>query len=121
MTRHEVELSCVVTHLKIFRWRNQFDLMTRHVEIPLAPSSHGASQREQSPLPRSMKDWLVFLIQNGAHPMHSAHVMHAVHAGSPSRRAATLATPTIESRVTNEASASSPSFSVPAGRSGRTK
>src|SRR5467141_500013 len=64
------ELSCVVTQLEVFRRRNQFDLVTRGVDVPLAPCSHGASQREESALPRGVKDRLVFLILNGAHPVH---------------------------------------------------
>src|SRR5467141_647176 len=115
------ELSCVVTQLAIFRRWNQFDLVTRGVNVPLAPGCHGAPQREEPALPRGVKHRLVLLILNGAHPVHPAHVMYAVHVGFPSRRAVTLATPTIASRVTNAASASTLSFSVPAGRSGSTR
>src|SRR6267154_2609721 len=115
------ELSSVVTQLEIFRRWNQFDLVTRGVNVPLAPGCHGAPQSEDPALPRGVKDRLVFLILNGAHPVHPAHVMYAVHVGFPSRRAVTLATPTIASRVTNAASASTLSFSVPAGRSGSTR
>src|SRR6266566_2019747 len=81
------ELSCVVTHLEIFRRWNQFALVTRGVNVPLAPACHGAPQREDPALPRGVKNRLVLLILNGAHPVHPAPVMYAIHVGFPSRRA----------------------------------
>src|ERR1700730_5191109 len=95
--------------------------MTRRVDIPLAPGTHGTPQREQTSFPGGVKHRLVFLIFNGTHPMHSAHIVYAVHVGSPSRRAGTFATPTMASRVTKAASSCSLRVSVLAGRSGSTR
>src|SRR5207247_3865593 len=100
------ELPFVVTHAQVFGGRKEFDLMARDVNVPLAPSAHGATQREHASFPALVENRLVFFFVNRAHAVHAAHVMHAVHAELPFC-GATLATPTMASRVTSVASCSS--------------
>src|SRR5579863_10248220 len=111
----------VVTHAKIFRWRNQFDLVAAGIDIPLSPRRHRTIERERYPLPTGVEDGLVLFIFEHAHTLHAAHVVHTVHAAPPACPSVTFATPTIASRVTSAASSSSLSFSLPAGRSGSTR
>src|SRR2546427_2112678 len=91
------------------------------VAVPLARATSRGVRRVYPPLPDRMENRLVFFILNRAHALHAAHVVHAVHSFPPGRGAGTLATPTIASRVTSAASWSSVMFSVPEGRSGRTR
>src|SRR5262249_23187325 len=67
--------------------------------------------------PRGVEYGLLLLVFGRAHALHAAHVMNAIHPRPPTCGRLTLAT---ASRVTRAARASSPSVSVPAGRSGST-
>src|SRR5262249_10203210 len=64
---------------------------------------------------------LVLLRPNGTERLHAPHVVSTVHARAPRLIGGTRATPTIASRVTKAARASSLSPSVPVGRSGKTR
>src|SRR5207302_8210063 len=101
--------------------RNQFAFVAGSVDVPFAPCAHGQRQRKRPRLPGFMENRLIRLVLNRAHALNAAHIVHAIHAPLPSRGMAPMATPTIESRVTSAASASSVSFSLPAGRSGSTR
>src|SRR5436309_15676797 len=119
---HARHPSFVIAHAQVLgRWQN-LNPMTRRIEIPLASASpQHASQRIDPRLPGSVKDGLVLLVFDGTHAVHATHVVDAVHAAPPAGDNVTFATPTIESRVTSAVSASSVMFSLPAGRSGRTR
>src|ERR1700739_4714808 len=124
--KESYELPRVIAQAQVFFGRNELNLMARYVDVPLAPCRHRAPKSEQPPLPWLVKHGLVFFGHDGAHVLHPAHVMDTVHtrpllAGFGFAGDATLATPIIESPVTRAASASSLSFSVLAGRSGRTR
>src|SRR5207244_1176817 len=102
----------VIAHSQIFGRRQEFDLMTRIVEILLpAARSHHACDGVNPPFPRLVKDGLVCFVMNRTHAVHAAHVVHAVHTMPPAFASVIRAVPTIESRVTSAASASSLMFS----------
>src|SRR5215470_7174958 len=113
------ELALVVAEAKIIDRRDKFDGVTAGIDVPFAPSPHGASQGEDAPLPGVMEDRLVGLGFYRAHVLHAAHVMDAIHFVSAFAGDETFVTPIMESRVTSAASSSSVRCSVPAGRSGR--
>ena len=76
---------------------------------------HDLQETAGPALPRLMKRRLVALGVDHAEAVHAAQVVDGVHF------AATLPTPIMESRVTRAASSCSVSFSVPDGRSGKTR
>ena len=119
--RHANQKLFIVGNAEILGWRNELFHVPRRVDVPLPPGSHCPVQRKHPRLPARMEDRFVFLLLDGTHAVHAAHVMDAVHDFAPAGRTGTLATPTIESRVTRPASCSSLSVSVPAGRSGTTR
>ena len=94
--------------------------MAARVNVRLAPSVDCDVQGVYSPLPSRVKDRLVLLVLDRTHAVHAAHVMNAIHCLPPCGKV-TLATPIMASRVTSAASASSVRFSLPAGRSGKTR
>src|SRR5262249_16873496 len=115
------EPTLVVAHPQVLVWRHELELMTGVVEVlSSAARSNHSSERIYAAFPRFVEYRLILFVLNGPHAMHAAHIMNTVHLLPPGFGGATFPTPTIESRVTSSASASSVIFSVPAGRSGRT-
>src|SRR5262249_7247654 len=111
----------VVAHAEIIGRGQQLDVVPVGIEIPLTKSAHRPGQCIGSTFPFLMKHRFILLVMNGAHVLHTAHVMHAVHARPPAGGTVTFSTPIIALRVTISASCSSVIFSVPEGRSGRTR
>ena len=100
-------------------WRHPFARVASHVAVVAAMEGTGHAQREHPTVPVLVEHAVFLLDHQRAHAVHAAHVVDAVHA-PPSGRFA-VPTPTIESRVTSAASASSLQPSVAAGRSGTTR
>src|ERR1700683_870267 len=90
-------------------------------EAPLVPSPHKPVHPINPPFPGCVINRLVLFVFDGAHILLAPHVMNAVHSWAPFCGGATLATPTIASRVTSAANASSLKCSLSAGRSGSTR
>src|SRR5689334_8066680 len=117
---HADEEFLVVADAEIFGRRNELFHVARRVDVPLAPRADQPVERKDARFPACVEDRLVLLQLDGPHAVHAAHIVDAVHNLPRTWGADTLATPIIESRVTRSASCSSPSVSVPAGRSGMT-
>ena len=120
---HHVEPPLVVRHPQVLVRRNAFEGEAEPRPVaPAAPSPHGPGKREDPAFPTVVKDRLVVLRLHRAEAVHAAHVVDRVHRPPPEDdRAATRATPIIESRVTRSANSSSVMSSVPGGRCGSTR
>ncbi len=114
------EPAFVVAHAQVVDRRQPLDRVPADVDVPFAPRGQGPGERPDAPLPRFMEDRLVPFVVHSAQAVLTAHVVDAVHGRPPDAGSATRVTPTIVSRVTSAASASSLSPSLPAGRSGST-
>ena len=116
----QLDESLVVLHLQVLGWRQDFMFVAEVPTTGRAKWSGGADETPRACFPLGMERSLVFAHLDGTHILHAAHIVYAVHVAAPPRPA-TFATPTIALRVTRAANASSVIFSVPGGRSGRTR
>src|SRR5271166_1087067 len=115
----------VIGGSEIGEWRQIFERGAPAVDRPQAGGAHRPLQRQHPPLPIGMEHRLVGLGFDRAKALHAAHVVDRVR-----HRAASAwfssgdfgrPVPTMLSRVTSAASASSLQPSVPAGRIGTTR
>src|SRR5262249_16728768 len=107
---------------QVLRRRQQFDLISRVVEIlPPASRSDDARDSVHASFPSFMEDRLVPFMNDRTHAVHAAPVVHTVHFAPSACGSVTFGGPTLAPRVTSAASASSLMFSLPPGRSGSTR
>ena len=111
----------------VLRRTHFFDAMAKLVHRIAREHEGRGEQREGAPFPLFVEHRLVHFGVDGPEAVHAAQVMDSVHglflfrSRGSDQGALALVTPIIESRVTSSASCASLIFSVPGGRSGKTR